>query len=474
MPSKRRSPLEARPRHASIAPLEETKATNGRDASGSRDSGETAVTRPASLEDLADYYQNAYGHLHRQAMRMVHSSDIAHDVVHEAFAVTVEKIQAGVEIEHLGAWLSTVIRNRCTHLWRAPALVPLGEHEPDSIREDAPAEIAAARHECRDIYRTVAELSPSQRAAFLMAEVRGLTYGEIAESMGRSYNSVRQLLARARRQVREAVGNDLCLIAAFFALDRLAALLRHPAEQAFQPAMALVAATVAVGAAGGLGPGAPGSGNRPTESLATASLEGGHSAGRALAAGLRKRSPSSDSPRSGAWQGTSTAGFLNPGQPVGGRASAVPVSTPTDSGSSDEGGEPSKEKRQFAQVVSAGGENTDGSDGNTALPTGTTYAGGPGASIPAGPDLPDLDPRPVAPGLSADLGADATVAEGGNDEPSPESASNDEAGAQGNAGTDTGTDPGSNEKPPPESSPPPPPPPCRRAPVDRFNATRRC
>ena len=46
-------------------------------------------------------------------------------------------------------------------------------------------------------------LSPEQRAAFLLREVFGYGYGEIAEIVGKSEDNARQLAARARRHVED-------------------------------------------------------------------------------------------------------------------------------------------------------------------------------------------------------------------------------------------------------------------------------
>jgi hypothetical protein len=46
-------------------------------------------------------------------------------------------------------------------------------------------------------------LSPEQRAAFLLHDVFGYGYGEVAEIVGKSEDNARQLAARARRHVDE-------------------------------------------------------------------------------------------------------------------------------------------------------------------------------------------------------------------------------------------------------------------------------
>ncbi|MGK5558731.1 sigma-70 family RNA polymerase sigma factor, partial [Actinomadura kijaniata] len=46
-------------------------------------------------------------------------------------------------------------------------------------------------------------LSPAERTAFLLHDVFGLTFGEVADVVGRSPAAVRQLASRARRHVAE-------------------------------------------------------------------------------------------------------------------------------------------------------------------------------------------------------------------------------------------------------------------------------
>ena len=64
-------------------------------------------------------------------------------------------------------------------------------------------EVVAARMQVRELARIVQALPDAQRAVWVMREVGGAPYAEIAEATGLSAPTVRGLLARARRRVIE-------------------------------------------------------------------------------------------------------------------------------------------------------------------------------------------------------------------------------------------------------------------------------
>ncbi len=132
---------------------------------------------------------------------LVQSTEAAEDIVQQAFTNTMTAIERGVQIDNMGGFLYRCVRNLCVnHVSREPR--HSRTEEIMLVAEQSAASSAELRYRWQKVEDTVDKLPSSQRYAFLLAEVRGLHYDEIADLMDRSTNSVRQLLNRAREKVR--------------------------------------------------------------------------------------------------------------------------------------------------------------------------------------------------------------------------------------------------------------------------------
>lgn len=173
------------------------------------------------LSKLSTIYIETYRALHRQAQRIVRDSEAADDVVQQAFLNTADSIKAGTEIEHVSAYLKRCVYNLAIRRVQRATAMPLEDDLTDS-GDDLPDEVADVKQRWQEVYEIVNNLTPAQRSAFLLAELRGYKYCEIADTMDRSETSVRQLLARARARIRRSAGaNSVPLVLPVLALPRL-------------------------------------------------------------------------------------------------------------------------------------------------------------------------------------------------------------------------------------------------------------
>jgi RNA polymerase sigma-70 factor (ECF subfamily) len=138
------------------------------------------------------------------AYRMLGSVTEAEDVVQEAF---LRYHEAGVEAESPKAYLATVTTRLAIDQLRSARArreVYPGEWLPEPIVDDE-----AVRHaETADslslaFLHLLEQLSPVERAVFLLREVFDYPYDEIARIVGKSPDNCRQILARAHRHVDE-------------------------------------------------------------------------------------------------------------------------------------------------------------------------------------------------------------------------------------------------------------------------------
>jgi RNA polymerase sigma-70 factor, ECF subfamily len=144
------------------------------------------------------------------AYRMLASASEAEDVVQESFVRYHRALEDDVKITSPKAYLSAVVTRLCIdHLRSAPkrreAYVGQWLPEPLLTDEDGidPAELAEQADSLSMAFLLVLErLNPIERAVFLLHDVFGYGYDEIAGIVDKSEANCRQLAARARRHVK--------------------------------------------------------------------------------------------------------------------------------------------------------------------------------------------------------------------------------------------------------------------------------
>ena len=164
---------------------------------------------------LARRFEENRAHLRAVAYRMLGSISEADDAVQEAWLRLSRSDVDGVE--NLGGWLTTVVARVCLNMLRSRRSrrgeslddVRVGVPVPDPIvsRADGldPEQGALVADSVGLALLVVLEkLSPAERLAFVLHDVFGVPFGEIAPLVARSPTAARQLASRARRRVRGA------------------------------------------------------------------------------------------------------------------------------------------------------------------------------------------------------------------------------------------------------------------------------
>jgi RNA polymerase sigma-70 factor (TIGR02957 family) len=160
----------------------------------------------ASPDQLEDLRRSGFA----IAYRMLGSVAEAEDVVQEGLLRLVRAGEQGEEIESEQAYLATVVSRLAIDQLRSARVrreTYTGEWLPEPLLTD-PEEDPARHAEMADSLSTaflvlLENLSPEQRAAFLLHDVFDYQYGQIAEIVGVSEDNARQLASRARRHVDE-------------------------------------------------------------------------------------------------------------------------------------------------------------------------------------------------------------------------------------------------------------------------------
>lgn len=181
-------------------------------------------------EWLTERFEQHRPHLRAVAYRMLGSVSETDDALQEAW-LRIRDQDPGT-VENMQAWLTTVVGRVCLNMLRSRRA--RGEersaHVPDpvvSFEEHGPEQHALLADSIGLALLVVLEsLTPAERLAFVLHDVFGVPFADIATALDRSEAAAQQLASRARRRVRNSPEPDPDLaqqrrvVDAFFAASR--------------------------------------------------------------------------------------------------------------------------------------------------------------------------------------------------------------------------------------------------------------
>jgi RNA polymerase sigma-70 factor (ECF subfamily) len=142
------------------------------------------------------------------AYRMLGSVMDAEDIVQEAF-LRWQQV-AGATVEEPRAYLTTVVTRLCIDHLRSARVRReqyVGPWLPEPLVTDQEPEVSNAPALAESLSMAflvlLETLTPQERAVFLLHEVFGYSFGEIAAIIGKSEANCRQIAGRARKHVEE-------------------------------------------------------------------------------------------------------------------------------------------------------------------------------------------------------------------------------------------------------------------------------
>jgi RNA polymerase sigma-70 factor (ECF subfamily) len=170
------------------------------------------VTRRYAVTDdqLAARFEAERGHLRAVAYRMLGSLTEADDAVQEAWLRLSRT--ADERIENLGGWLTTVVARICLDMLRtrrSRSEEPLEVYVPDPVigppdGHDPEHEALLADSVGLALLVVLETLSPAERLAFVLHDLFGVPFDQIAPMVDRTPDAAKMLASRARRRVRGA------------------------------------------------------------------------------------------------------------------------------------------------------------------------------------------------------------------------------------------------------------------------------
>jgi len=161
-------------------------------------------------ERQAGEFEEHRAHLRAVAYRMLGSVSEAEDAVQESW-LRLNRSETS-QIENMRGWLTTVVARVCLDMLRARRARReeyLGDELPEPIvtlpQQNGPEDEALLADSVGLALLVVLDtLTPAERLAFVLHDMFGMSFAEIAPVVERTPTATRQLASRARRRVRGA------------------------------------------------------------------------------------------------------------------------------------------------------------------------------------------------------------------------------------------------------------------------------
>jgi RNA polymerase sigma-70 factor (ECF subfamily) len=156
---------------------------------------------PAISRAFADALTAELPGLRRFATALCGNPALADDLVQDCIEAALMNADTIRELNRLGAWLRTTVRNRFIDEVRRRNTRGTGVDVQD-LADDIALSVPAASGELRDVLEAAARLTPDHRDILVLAGVEALSYRDIALELTIPVGTVMSRLARARAALR--------------------------------------------------------------------------------------------------------------------------------------------------------------------------------------------------------------------------------------------------------------------------------
>jgi RNA polymerase sigma-70 factor (ECF subfamily) len=179
---------------------------------------------------LTERFEQHRPHLRAVAYRMLGSVSETDDALQEAWLRI--RDQDPATVENMRGWLTTVVGRVCLNMLRSRKArrEELSMHVPDPVvgfeDADVEREMLLAESVGLSLLVVLDSLTPAQRLAFVLHDVFGVPFADIATALDRSEAATQQLASRARRRLRASpdpdrdIARQRNVVDAFFAASR--------------------------------------------------------------------------------------------------------------------------------------------------------------------------------------------------------------------------------------------------------------
>ena len=174
-----------------------------------------------SNEELMQFYQQghqqAFAHLMQRLerplyfyiMRLVHSSELARDLVQDTFLRVVKHAQRYQQQALVKTWVYTIARNLCIDHLRKKRGREISLDQPQGSSDDFNLHLvlptstddglqhSSQTQTMQRVEEALSQINPSQREVFILREIQGYKFHEIADILGESENTIKSRMRYA-------------------------------------------------------------------------------------------------------------------------------------------------------------------------------------------------------------------------------------------------------------------------------------
>ena len=154
------------------------------------------------MDLFLDHMERWIPNLRRYARALTRDREQADDLVQDCLERALSRRHLWKEDGNSRAWLFTIMHNIHANDTRRnnrrPAAVPIDENSGQQARPPA----QGARIAGLEIAAALEELPDEQRQAILLVALEGMSYGEVAETLGVAQGTVMSRLSRGRARLR--------------------------------------------------------------------------------------------------------------------------------------------------------------------------------------------------------------------------------------------------------------------------------
>lgn len=154
------------------------------------------------MDSFLDQIERWVPNLRRYARALLRDAERADDLVQDCLERAISRRHLWKEDGNTRAWLFTIMHNihanNARRLASRPIEAPLEEHE---VRlAEAPAQVGQLLR--RELAQALEQLPQEQREVILLVALDGMSYGEVAETLGIAQGTVMSRLSRGRQRLR--------------------------------------------------------------------------------------------------------------------------------------------------------------------------------------------------------------------------------------------------------------------------------
>lgn len=156
--------------------------------------------------EFRDFVKDNQNKIFRFALRLIPKEDDAKDIVQDVLIKIWDRRDELAKIENLDGWMFTVTRNLCIDRIRAKKMhLDINTQVQVEDKEDTPEEQTTKSQLLGLMRKLIDEMPEKQKLVIHLRDIEGLSYDEIAESIGIPLAQVKVNLHRARLSLKEKI-----------------------------------------------------------------------------------------------------------------------------------------------------------------------------------------------------------------------------------------------------------------------------